>query len=252
VELYHALGVDGGDVVALTGGGGKTAALYRLGQELAARGVPVLLCGTTRFTPPEHGDAPNLALVEAEGALERAVEGAHAWPLTAATGWGSKGRLLPVLPGWIDALHAAHPELAIVIEADGSAMRPFKAPGEHEPVVPERATLVVSVAGLDAVGRPLDATHVHRPERVAALSGLALGAAVTAEAMAAVLRHPEGGRKGVPMEARWAVLLNKADTAERERAAESAAAMLLPVADRVVIAQLRRTPPVLRVLSLTG
>ena len=243
-----ALGAGSGDVIAITGGGGKTTALYRLGAELAARGVATLLCGTTRFTPPEGGQAPNLVLVETAAALRRALADARTWPLTAATGWGSKGRLLPFEPDWIDALHAARPDLAIVIEADGSAMRPFKAPGEHEPVVPSSATLVVAVAGMDAIGRPLGETHVHRPERVAALSGLAPGAAVTAEAVATVLAHPEGGRKGVPVGARWTVLLNKADTPERRSVAQAVAGMLQPAAERVVIAQLKRAPPVLAVL----
>ena len=248
MELCEALDAGNGDVIAFTGGGGKTTALYHLGAELASRGVATLLCGTTRFTPPEGEQAPNLVLVETAADLRRAVTDAQTWPLTAATGWGSKGRLLPVEPRWINALHAAWPDLAIAIEADGSAMRPFKAPGEHEPVVPSSATLVVAVAGLDAIGRPLDETHVHRPERVAALTGLAPGVAVPAEAMATVLAHPQGGRKGVPAGSRWTVLLNKADTPERRSTAERVAGMLQPGAERVVIAQLKRVPPVLAVL----
>src|SRR6266508_1956581 len=90
LELCDALSVSPGELVAIVGGGGKTAALYRLGAELPARGVPVLLSGTTRFTPPERGEAPNLAIVEDEGALRRALD-AGRWPLTVASGWGSKG-----------------------------------------------------------------------------------------------------------------------------------------------------------------
>ena len=247
MELCAALDVRPGDVVAIVGGGGKTSALYRLGEELAARGLAVLLCGTARFTPPEGRDVPNLSIVSDEAELRRALD-RGAWPLTAATGWGSKGRLLPLETGWIDALHAERPDLTIVAEADGSAMRPFKAPGEHEPVVPVSATLVVAVAGMDAAGRPLDETHVHRPERVGALAGAQLGDAVTPELIAAVLAHPEGGHKGLPSGARWAALLNKADTPERLRAAEAVAGLLRDGAGRIVIAQLRREPAILRVL----
>jgi probable selenium-dependent hydroxylase accessory protein YqeC len=127
-------------------------------------------------------------------------------------------------------------------------MRPFKAPGAHEPVVPRSATLVVSVAGMDAAGRPLDEAHVHRPERVAALTGAPIGTMVTPEMIATVLRHPEGGRKDVPAGARWTVLLNKADTPERHRTAERVAEHLRDVAERVVIGQLRHELPVVAVL----
>jgi molybdenum cofactor cytidylyltransferase len=249
MDLCDALEVRAGEVIAIVGGGGKTAALYRLGDELTARGRPVVLCGTARFTPPERGEAPNLTLVNELDELRDAL--AHgSRPLTVATGWGSKGRLLPVALLWVDTLHDGQSALTIVIEADGSAMRPFKAPGEHEPVVPASATLVVSVAGMDAIGRPLDETHVHRPERVAALTGATIGATVTPEMVAAVLRHPEGGRKGVPSGARWAALLNKADTPERRRTANLVAAHLRDVAERVVVGQLRHEPPVVAVLGL--
>lgn len=248
MELTEALNVRRGDVVALVGGGGKTAALYRLGAELSSHRVPVLLCGTARFTPPEGSEPPNLVVVESEAELRRALL-RRASPLTVTTGWGSKGRLLPLPPAWLDAVHRDEPGLTIVIEADGSAMRPFKAPGEHEPVIPAGATLVVSVVGVDAAGRPLDETHVHRPERVAAISGAPLGATVTPEMIAAVLRHSDGGRKGLPAGARWVPLLNKADSAARRAVAEAVAALLMPAAERVVIAQLKRTPPVARLVN---
>jgi probable selenium-dependent hydroxylase accessory protein YqeC len=246
MELCEALALRRGDMVALVGGGGKTTALYRLGAELSARGEPVLLCGTTRFTPPDAGEAPNLTLVEDEVALLRAAAGGP-WPRTVATGWGNKGRLLPVEPAWLDTLSRERPDLTIVIEADGSAMRPFKAPGEQEPVIPARATMVVSVVGVDVVGRPLDETHVHRPERVAAILDIALGCMITPAIVATVLADPEGGRKGVPESARWTVLLNKADTDQRRTTAERIASLLTNEAERTVIAQLRRIPPVLAV-----
>jgi molybdenum cofactor cytidylyltransferase len=248
MDLVDALAVRPGEVVALVGGGGKTSALYRLGRELAARGLPVVLSGTTRFTPPERAPAPNLTLLEA-GSPPEALPVHGPWPRTVAAGHGDKGRLLPVEPAWVAALHRLHPDWTIVLEADGSAMRPFKAPAAHEPVIPACSALVVPVVGIDAVGRPLDATHVHRPEIVAALTGAALGDTVGEALIAAVLRHPQGGRKAVPPGARWMPLINKADTPPRLARAETLAALLRPLAARVVIAALRRDPPVVRVVE---
>jgi probable selenium-dependent hydroxylase accessory protein YqeC len=248
LTLTEALDIGRGDVVALVGGGGKTAALYRLGQELAYRGVSVVLSGTTRFTPPERGAAPDLTIIAPDDSVEALAPADH-WPVTVATGHGSQGRLLPVEPGWVDELHARHPDWAIILEADGSAMRPFKAPATHEPVIPSSATLVVTVVGIDAAGRPLDDTHVHRHEIVAALAGAAPGSVVDEALMAAVLVHPDGGRKGVPLGARWVPLINKADTPERGEHAERLARLLLQHTSRVLVTRLRDDPPLVRVLD---
>ncbi|MBM3141253.1 MAG: hypothetical protein FJZ92_13875, partial [Chloroflexi bacterium] len=55
--LWEALALDVVErpIVAIVGGGGKTALLYRLGREAQARGVAAVLAGTTRFTPAPPG-----------------------------------------------------------------------------------------------------------------------------------------------------------------------------------------------------
>src|SRR5262249_48505787 len=124
-------------------------------------------------------------------------------------------------------LRAWCPGSCILNEADGSRMRPFKAPAAHEPVIPAETTLVVPVVGADVFGKPLDADHVHRPEVVSALSGAAPGALVTPEIVTRVLTHAEGGLKGVPTDARVVVLINKANRlADRSPARETAERLL--------------------------
>ena len=94
-------------------------------------------------------------------------------------------------------------ELDIILnEADGSRMRPFKAPADHEPVVPECTTLLVPMVGVDTLGCPLTEEYVHRPGRVAALAGVEVGVEVTPSIVASVLTHPQGGLKGMPPGAR--------------------------------------------------
>jgi molybdenum cofactor cytidylyltransferase len=129
----------------------------------------------------------------------------------------------------------------VLNEADGSRMRPFKAPAEHEPVIPAATTLVVPVVGADVFGAPLGPERVHRPERVAALAGSALGDPVTPELVARVLTHPEGGLKHVPPGARVIPLINKADTPEALALARETALRLLaePRVEAVAIGALR-------------
>jgi probable selenium-dependent hydroxylase accessory protein YqeC len=146
------------------------------------------------------------------------------------------------------------PDACLLNEADGSRMRPFKAPAGHEPVIPVETTLVVPVVGADIFGKPLDAEHVHRPELVSALSGAPLGAPITPALVATVLAHPEGGRKAVPPRARVVVVINKLDAlADPEPARETARRLLRePAIHAVVLAALRTDKPVREVaLSMT-
>jgi probable selenium-dependent hydroxylase accessory protein YqeC len=146
-------------------------------------------------------------------------------------------------------LRSWFPDAAILNEADGSRMRPFKAPAAHEPVIPDETTLVVPVIGADVFGVPLDPAHVHRPELVSALSGAALGTPVTPELVARVLLHSEGGRKGVPPGVRISVLINKLDNPSARASARETADRLLQddAIASVVLAALRRDEPVLEV-----
>ena len=128
-------------------------------------------------------------------------------------------------------------------------MRPFKAPADHEPVIPIETTVVVPVVGADIFGKPLDAEHVHRPERVGALTGASPGAVITPDIVARLLAHPEGGRKGAPANARIMVLVNKAEVLTDLGPARETAERLLrePAIDSVVLAAARRDRPVIEV-----
>jgi probable selenium-dependent hydroxylase accessory protein YqeC len=139
--------------------------------------------------------------------------------------------------------------VCLLNEADGSRMRPFKAPADYEPVIPTQTTLVVPVVGADVFGTPLDADHVHRPELVSALCGAQMGTAITPAIVARVLAHPQGGRKGVPAGARVVVLINKVDSLRDRAPAHEAAACLLreSAIHSVVLATVRGEEPVLEV-----
>ena len=103
----------------------------------------------------------------------------------------------------------------VLAEADGARLHPLKAPADHEPVIPPETDAVVALAGLDCLGRPVGIA-CHRPERVCALLGVGMDHALTPADVAAVLSHPQGGRKGVGAGMAFRCLLNKADDPARE------------------------------------
>ena len=217
MDLYEAFALSPGAIVAVVGGGGKTSLVHALAAGAAARGLSAVVASTTKFTRPPGRDMP--PLLETTDEQAAAAVGLALEPgcvLALSSGAGTHSRLSGFAPTTIDGLATVGAGL-IAVEADGAAHRPFKAPANHEPVIPAASTHVIVCVGLQVLGRPLDSAWVHRPELVAGLSNAAIGDPVTADIILAVLLHELGGRKGLPSGARLSALLNGPSTAEHER-----------------------------------
>ena len=116
-------------------------------------------------------------------------------------------KLVGLEPQVLDDLAHRLPEVTWLVEADGAKGRLLKAPAEYEPVIPARADRVIVVAGLGAIGKPLDERTVHRSEIAARLLGVSLGTTVTPDLFVNLIGHPSGGLKGIPAGAEAVVLL---------------------------------------------
>jgi molybdenum cofactor cytidylyltransferase len=247
VRLAHALDVSPDEVVAFVGGGGKTTAMFRLAGEMVEAGEHVITTTTTHIFAAQIALAPtSVAAADATQASVSAALAAQRHVLVVgATDVGS-GRAGGVSPELFRRLRAWCPGVCILNEADGSRMRPFKAPAAHEPVIPTETTMVVAVVGADVLGKTLDDANVHRPELVSALSGAALGTSITPQIVAGVLAHPEGGRKGVPAGARFVALINKVERVADPAPIRETAERLLgeKAIHRVVLAAVRGDDPV--------
>jgi molybdenum cofactor cytidylyltransferase len=249
MKLAQALRIKTGEVVAFVGGGGKTTAMFRLAAELARDSRRVLLTTSTRiFAAQIKRASAHLTfdptwqilsdiLPRLEAALDR-----HSQVLLIGQADPDSGKAFGVSPETVDTLAATGRFEVILNEADGSRMRPFKAPAAHEPVIPASTTLVVPVVGVDILGQPLSDETVHRAELVSQLSGLALGQPITPETIVAVLTHPQGGLKNVPNQARVVPLLNKVESETNLRTARHIAAALLKTAaiDSVAIGAVQK------------
>jgi len=250
VKLAAALDLQPGEVVALVGGGGKTSVMFLLAREMVEAGTLVLSTTTTHIFASQIRQAPaHLLDTDAQPERLRAMLAAHRHVLVTGPTNPATARAAGLSLERLRELRTWCPEACVLDEADGSRTRPFKAPADHEPVIPRETTLVVAVVGADALGQPLAPEHVHRPERVSALSGAAPDSPVTPELVARVLTHPEGGRKGVPPGARLVVLINKMDAVADPTPARELAELLLrePTVHAVALAAVRRPDPVLEV-----
>ena len=204
MELAKRLDIRPG-VTAVIGGGGKTTLLRTLGEELQEKGR-VLLCTTTRIFP--FPDLPNALTARELDELAPRVR-----LLCAGTPFGETGKLTaPAIP--MAELTARFDY--VLVEADGSAQRPFKAHAAHEPVIPAEAENTVCVVGASGFGRTVEQA-AHRPERYASLAGIGLQDAVTPAAEAAVLRAERLQQR---------VYVNQAETPAAQSAARALAAEL--------------------------
>jgi probable selenium-dependent hydroxylase accessory protein YqeC len=205
-------------VVSFVGGGGKTSLMFHLARQFARSGKRVLTTTTTKISVPTSDQSatvlvnadPREILCQPESCDPTALHVTAAGTVLAAS-----GKLKGFDPEAIQLFEESRLFDWILVEADGSRQRPLKAPAEHEPVIPANTTVLVAVAGLEVLGRPLSEDLVFRCPLAAELMALAEGETVTEAALAALFCHPMGAFKGAPNRARRFIYLNKADTPGR-------------------------------------
>jgi molybdenum cofactor cytidylyltransferase len=268
MRLYQALCVKANEVISFVGAGGKTTAALRLMEELAGIERQVVFTTTTKILEPIPRANEYLLLAGEEEALAQMPDLLTHYPkvflaqrrLEEAdpTALGESDRDYPMRPNklegvspcLVDRLAGRLNEVAILVEADGARHRALKAPAAHDPVVPASTTILVPLADLTVLGKPLAEEHVHHPELVAGLTGAAVGEPVTVEMVATVLSHPQGGLKGLPQQARAIPILNQiAEDRPLDQACQIAHVILQNERiERVVVASLRAPRPVLEVM----
>ena len=230
-----ALGLEGAcPVVAIVGGGGKSSLMFALSRALSGR---VVMTTTTRIFAAQMQRAERVCSLGDAGWRQRLEDFERE---VLIVGGVEDSRALGV-PLTLPAQLLAHPRVdGVLVEADGSRMLPVKAPAEHEPQIPPETGLLVVVAGIDALTAPISEV-AHRPERVAALTGLGVKARLDAPALGRLLASPEGGLKDLPTTARAAVLINKVETGEQRSLARDVAAEVLGESgvERVLIGALQ-------------
>jgi probable selenium-dependent hydroxylase accessory protein YqeC len=213
MNLKEALNIEPGEVISLVGAGGKTTLMFALAREFVACGESVVTTTTTKILYPSPGETP-LVIVEAdeERLLNAFLRSVNRYRhVTLARERLSADKLNGVSQELIIKLAGITPESYIIVEADGAARKPLKAPNLTEPVIPPNTSLVIPVVGVDALGLTLTTENVFRAEIAAELLGLTIGEVIKPEAVAKLITHPRGMFKDIPTGARVVPFLNKVD-----------------------------------------
>lgn len=223
--LLDALGLVPESAVAFVGAGGKTTAAWRI---LRALGGPAFWTTTTHILEPMLPEDVGLLLTEdptpegLSGLLRHlpkwvlAARRAEPFPEPPADPYPAHPwRLQGLPPATVDRLIRGLPQASWLIEADGARRRRLKWPAEHEPALPTEVDAVVVVAGLEALGRPIR-EEVHRWEEALRRLGGRPEDPVTPAGLAALVSHPEGGGKGIPIGAHRILLFSSASRFDPE------------------------------------
>lgn len=234
-------------LVALTGGGGKSALLRALGDALAAQGARTVLTTTTRLFAAQAA-GPEVLQIDPErpdGALAAVGQVLDRLGICLLVGPPVGDKVQGVGPDLPGRLLARGDVDFVVVEADGSRQMPVKVPVAHEPVVPPEASLVVVVLGIDGLERPYREV-VHRLTALRRLLPVDGADVLTPVQAATLLTHAQGGLQGVPDGARVVVWLNKVETAVQRHLATETARRVLAEAriERVVIGAVASAEPV--------
>lgn len=207
MKLKQAFDVTRGDVVAFTGAGGKTSTLIGLGYELSEIGWRVLATTSTAISEEQLTLFPYAMRYDVGArSISDALNEHHFVFLYDKI---RRGQVYGPAVEWTPQLLDSVDSDVLLVEADRSDGKPFKAPYDDEPIIPLEASLVVPVASLSVLGKPFDDEHVYNPEAMTAKYGFAENGRVKSPWLAQILRDDELGLKGIPDTARVIAFLNQ-------------------------------------------
>jgi probable selenium-dependent hydroxylase accessory protein YqeC len=253
-SLIESLDLRAREVMSLVGAGGKTTFMFRLAKELLLAGKKVVTTTTTKILEPSSEETPCLFVHSDEEklkqlALQHIDQFRH---VTLARERLESRKLKGISPDLVSLLCNSRGIDMMIIEADGAAGRPVKAPREWEPVIPSRTTLVIGLLGVDGVEKELNEENLFQAERISELTGTPMGEKMTCEGMAILMVHPQGIFKGAPHSSRRVAFINKVDVPEGMIWGRAIGEEILkkgfPQIERVVLGQLKSEPPVAEVM----
>jgi probable selenium-dependent hydroxylase accessory protein YqeC len=185
--FLQALGIRRGDAVFFVGAGGKTSLIFHLAQEACQQGFRVLVTTSTRMFIP---DSDQYDSIDLSGKLfsDRPVTepGIYVGGLPDSV----EGKMTGVRD---DLLTYQQKKFDIVlVEADGSAGKPLKGWKNTEPVVTEMATKTVGLLDIQAIGKIIDESLVHRLDIFSLFTGCQAGKPIAIGHLLRVICHDEG------------------------------------------------------------
>jgi probable selenium-dependent hydroxylase accessory protein YqeC len=224
--------------VSIMGAGGKSTLMNRLADELIVLGRTVVLSATTNYHRPQALQPDQILLTrDAPDWPDQLSVLAQRWNRLLVLHHNVGNAMVKGIDvATVHKIHDRIPDAIVILKTDGARKRWFKAPNQSEPVIPPWSQLSITVVNCEILGQPLTEGLVHRPERVAELTGLHLGDPITPQAVGRVLTHPDTYAAKIPAGARRVIYISHVRSPEALAQAHRIAAYLdRPALDDVVV-----------------
>ncbi|MGB7340900.1 MAG: selenium cofactor biosynthesis protein YqeC [Phototrophicaceae bacterium] len=253
MKLHQAFEIVRGDVVAFIGAGGKTSALIGLGYELLDQQWRILATTTDVIDEEQLQLIPHAMPYDANPENISQALNEHGFVFVYDRIYN--GKVYGPAIEWTQQVLDTIDSDILLIEADSSDGRPFKAPYPNEPMIPNEASIVVPIASLSALDQPLDETHIYNPQAMIEKYGFYEGGNVRSAWIAQVLRDDEFGLKGIPEKSRVVVFVNQTPEVGYLRGRARLIAKLVlqsPRVNGVALGSVRATNPVYELQRSVG
>ena len=226
--------------------------MFRLAEELKNLDMRVVVTTTTKIWYPEACQYDRLIIQSQAEELFTQMASAAPGSVTVAAKEVLKGtgKLKGFAPEVFDRLLCTRLVDCILVEADGSKNKAVKAPGKHEPVLPNRTNILVGLTGFDCYGKAINSDTVFRLSEFCEISGKSAGETIDTETLLALVRSKAGLFKAAPTNARKVWILNKVDDSQALTVAERIGRYVFSQAsglDTVILSALNQKEPIKKV-----
>ena len=175
-------------VITVTGSGGKTTMISELANQLLASGKKIVITTTTQIYLPEANNAITILSGSVLAQLKLQYQGI----VFAGKSIDSNNKLQGFSNEEI-SLILKNPNIEfLIIEGDGSKKLPLKGYALYEPVVPDTTDVLISIIGLNALGKVVSEESVHRIDIFERITGKASGATIEKQDIVRLILSPDG------------------------------------------------------------
>ena len=191
-----------GACVALIGGGGKTALLHKIADELSQKFPSVLQTSITKTAFNKHDNPLIFSNVDQIKFVKRN-------PLFLIGEKIDDNKLKGITASELDQIRRFFN--VTIFECDGARNKPLKAHTEYDPVVPKSATHVIIIIGADVVNTKISDGLVHRPELFCRKWNVALGTRLDIDFIVEIVSTKRGYHEKIKHDDEISYFVNKAD-----------------------------------------